>query len=84
MARRPGPAVVFGVILGTGVGGGIVVNGQVLDGANGIAGEWGHNPLPCRPRRSAPAGLLLRPRRLHRNLSVRPGLAMDRPGGRRG
>ena len=38
--------VVFGVILGTGVGGGIVVNGQVLDGPNGIAGEWGHNPLP--------------------------------------
>jgi len=41
-----GGAVVFGVILGTGVGGGVVVNGQVLNGANGIAGEWGHNPLP--------------------------------------
>lgn len=41
-----GAAVVFGVILGTGVGGGIVVSGQVLSGANGIAGEWGHNPLP--------------------------------------
>ncbi|MHB1053522.1 MAG: ROK family protein [Thiobacillus sp.] len=41
-----GAAVVFGVILGTGVGGGIVVNGQVLDGANAIAGEWGHSPLP--------------------------------------
>jgi fructokinase len=39
-------AVVFGVILGTGVGAGIVVHGRVLDGANGIAGEWGHNPLP--------------------------------------
>ena len=39
-------AVVFGVILGTGVGGGIVVNGEVVNGANGIAGEWGHNPLP--------------------------------------
>ena len=39
-------AVVFGVILGTGVGGGIAVNGQVLTGANAIAGEWGHNPLP--------------------------------------
>jgi fructokinase len=38
--------IVFGVILGTGVGGGIVVNRQVLTGANGIAGEWGHNPLP--------------------------------------
>jgi predicted NBD/HSP70 family sugar kinase len=41
-----GAAVVFGVILGTGVGGGIVVNGKVLSGANAIAGEWGHNPLP--------------------------------------
>ena len=37
---------VFGVILGTGVGGGVVVDGRVLRGANGIAGEWGHNPLP--------------------------------------
>src|SRR5688500_3139940 len=41
-----GAAVVFGVILGTGVGGGIVVDGKVLQGANAIAGEWGHNPLP--------------------------------------
>jgi fructokinase len=37
---------VFGVILGTGVGGGIVIRGRVLEGINGIAGEWGHNPLP--------------------------------------
>jgi fructokinase len=41
-----GAAVVFGVILGTGVGGGIVVNGRVLEGRNAIGGEWGHNPLP--------------------------------------
>jgi fructokinase len=41
-----GASIVFGVILGTGVGGGIVVDGRVLDGANAIAGEWGHNPLP--------------------------------------
>lgn len=41
-----GAATVFGVILGTGVGGGIVVRGELLDGANAIAGEWGHNPLP--------------------------------------
>lgn len=37
---------VFGVILGTGVGGGIVIDGRILTGANAIAGEWGHNPLP--------------------------------------
>ena len=37
---------VFGVILGTGVGGGIAIGGQILVGANAIAGEWGHNPLP--------------------------------------
>jgi fructokinase len=37
---------VFGVILGTGVGGGIAIGGRVLGGANAIAGEWGHNPLP--------------------------------------
>lgn len=41
-----GAETVFGVILGTGVGGGIVVHKQVLTGANGIAGEWGHNALP--------------------------------------
>ena len=39
-------SVVFGVILGTGVGGGIVVDGRILTGRNAIAGEWGHNPLP--------------------------------------
>jgi fructokinase len=39
-------AVVFGVIIGTGTGGGITVNGKLLTGPNGIAGEWGHNPLP--------------------------------------
>jgi fructokinase len=41
-----GARTVFGVILGTGCGGGIVVDGRVLSGANAIAGEWGHNPLP--------------------------------------
>jgi len=41
-----GAQVVFGVILGTGVGGGIVVDGRIVMGANLIAGEWGHNPLP--------------------------------------
>jgi fructokinase len=41
-----GAASVFGVILGTGVGGGFVLDGRVLEGATRIAGEWGHNPLP--------------------------------------
>ena len=41
-----GARVVFGVILGTGTGGGIVVDGQVLVGPNAVAGEWGHNALP--------------------------------------
>jgi fructokinase len=38
--------IVFGAILGTGVGGGVVVDGRVLTGSNAIAGEWGHSPLP--------------------------------------
>ncbi len=47
-----GRGVVVGLILGTGCGGGVVVNGRVLDGLHGIAGEWGHNPMrgertPC-------------------------------------
>lgn len=41
-----GTATVFGVILGTGVGGGMAIRGQILVGVNAIAGEWGHNPLP--------------------------------------
>ena len=41
-----GAPIVFGVILGTGVGGGIVIDGRPLTGANAISGEWGHNPLP--------------------------------------
>ena len=53
-----GAAVVFAVILGTGVGGGLVVHGRPLAGANGLAGEWGHNPLPwqdAEETRDAPA-----------------------------
>jgi fructokinase len=41
-----GCRTIFGVILGTGVGGGIVTNGKLLKGRNAVAGEWGHNPLP--------------------------------------
>jgi fructokinase len=41
-----GHRVVFGVILGTGVGGGLAIEGRAWDGLNGVGGEWGHNPLP--------------------------------------
>ncbi len=44
-AERPKARVVFGVIMGTGVGGGLVVNGNVIGGLHGIGGEWGHNFL---------------------------------------
>ncbi|AUN96261.1 ROK family protein [Pseudazoarcus pumilus] len=50
-----GARCVFGVILGTGVGGGIVVDGQLLTGANAIAGEWGHVPLPAADAADTPA-----------------------------
>jgi len=50
-----GEDVVFGVIVGTGTGAGVVVKGHVLDGPNAIAGEWGHNPLPW-PRDSERPG----------------------------
>ena len=60
-----GAHVVFGVILGTGVGGGIVVDGQLLAGANAVAGEWGHTPLPY--LRSDPATM-----RLEAGLADRP------------
>ena len=41
-----GAESIFAAILGTGVGGGLVIRGQILEGRNGIAGEWGHTPLP--------------------------------------
>ncbi|MFN2381200.1 MAG: ROK family protein [Guyparkeria sp.] len=48
---------VFGVILGTGVGGGLVIDGRVLVGRNAIAGEWGHNPLPWADEAESPGPL---------------------------
>ena len=42
-----GASIVFGVIVGTGTGGGVVIDGCIVTGANAIAGEWGHNPLPA-------------------------------------
>jgi fructokinase len=49
-----GAEVVFAAILGTGVGAGVVVRGQLLTGPNGLAGEWGHNPLPWPQASDAP------------------------------
>ncbi|MGE5516922.1 MAG: ROK family protein [Bacteroidota bacterium] len=49
-----GAATVFGVILGTGVGGGLVVHGRLVSGPNAVAGEWGHNPLPWPGRDEMP------------------------------
>jgi fructokinase len=49
-----GSPIVFGVILGTGVGGGVVIDGKLHDGAQRIAGEWGHNPLPWPTREEWP------------------------------
>jgi fructokinase len=49
-----GADVVFGVIIGTGVGGGIVVRGRVVEGHQSIGGEWGHNPLPWPRPEEAP------------------------------
>ena len=51
-----GEAVVFGVIVGTGTGAGLVVDCQILAGTNAIAGEWGHNPLPWPHMEAADAG----------------------------
>jgi fructokinase len=51
-----GAAVVFGVILGTGVGGGLVIDRKPLVGINGIAGEWGHTPLPWPQPDELPGG----------------------------
>lgn len=50
-----GAGIVFGAILGTGVGAGVVVNGHLLAGPNAVAGEWGHNPLPWRHAGDGPA-----------------------------
>ncbi len=71
-------AVVFGVILGTGVGGGIVIDRRLLEGANGIAGEWGHIPLPAPDAEDHPLPLCYCGRRgcVETYLSG-PGLAAD-------
>src|SRR5690606_34275499 len=76
-----GADVVFGAILGTGVGAGIVVRGRPLRGANGIAGEWGHNPLPwpADDERPGPACYCGRRGCIETFLSG-PGMAADHAG----
>lgn len=71
-----GAKTVFGVILGTGVGGGIVIERRVLLGANAIAGEWGHNPLPVEDVSAAPQCYCGRQGCVETWLSG-PGLAAD-------
>jgi fructokinase len=78
-----GARVVFGVIVGTGTGGGVVVDGRVLTGPNAIAGEWGHNPLPW-PRddeRPGPSCYCGKTGCIETFLSG-PGLARDYAAGR--
>lgn len=73
-----GATCVFGVILGTGTGGGLVVNGQVLTGLNAIGGEWGHNalPRPCSDELPGPACYCGRSGCIETFLSG-PGLSRD-------
>ncbi len=73
-----GHRVVFGVILGTGVGGGLVVEGRPLVGPNAIAGEWGHNELPARTEEGLPeTQCYCGRRRCTETYLSGPGLAAD-------
>jgi len=73
-----GHRVVFGVILGTGVGGGVVVDGRVWGGANAIAGEWGHNEMPSRGETALPdTPCYCGRRRCIETFLSGPGLAAD-------
>jgi len=77
-----GHRLVFGVILGTGVGGGIVVDGRVWTGANAIAGEWGHNELPARGEAALPdTPCYCGRRRCIETFLSGPGLASDHARG---
>jgi predicted NBD/HSP70 family sugar kinase len=79
-----GRGVVVGLILGTGVGGGIVVGGRVLDGLHGIAGEWGHNPIcgetePCYCGRKGCVETVIAGPSLERHYSRRTGVSLRLP-----
>lgn len=73
-----GAGIVFGVILGTGCGGGIVIGGRLVEGPRGISGEWGHTPLPWMSADEAPGPLCWCGRRgCMETLVSGPGLAHD-------
>lgn len=73
-----GAGVVFAAILGTGTGAGIAVQGRVLQGPNGLAGEWGHNPLPWgEPGEDPPWVCYCGQTRCVENLVSGPGIARD-------
>ena len=85
-----GAAVTFGVIVGTGVGGGLVVDGRIVEGASGIGGEWGHLPLPwmradefpgpaCWCGRHGCLDMLVSGTGLQRDHQARTGYALDAP-----
>ncbi|MFO1329843.1 MAG: ROK family protein [Rubrivivax sp.] len=72
-----GADVVFAVIVGTGTGGGIAVHGRVLRGPNGLAGEWGHNPLPWADDGVAPLDCYCGQRGCIETVLSGPGLSRD-------
>jgi N-acetylglucosamine kinase len=79
-----GSKTLFGIILGTGVGGGIVVHGEILSGEHGIAGEWGHNPLcgeetPCYCGRLGCLETVCAGPSLEKFYAARTGLALRLP-----
>lgn len=81
---KPDAKVVFGVIMGSGVGGGIVVNGQTLDGCHGIAGEWGHNFLdtsggPCYCGRTGCVETVISGKGLERWYAAKSGNTLSLP-----
>ena len=84
LGAAKGHKTVFGIILGTGVGGGIVVDGEVLSGPHGICGEWGHNPLrgeeaPCYCGRNGCVEMVCAGPALERYYAVRSGRKIRLP-----
>lgn len=84
LGAAKGYKTVFGIILGTGVGGGIVVNGEALTGPHGICGEWGHNPLrgeeaPCYCGRNGCVEMVCAGPSLERYYAARSGKAIRLP-----